>query len=280
MADHHEAQLEVSGCLESDLWIGTTGSPQRETRAAKRARINGGMVALAPQSLPPSLPSQAVETHLPRSKYSSQPPQAFGAPIARSLVLSTPPSATGGIHFKHFNVEDTQPSSIDTPQADLEFDGQSKDSQVQNTVQSTKLDRTLRFHTVQRRIQNQRGKKQAKGEDEFSPDDDTPDAVDEVFELGKLASKSHIAGKCTVALRKTSVKPYYASNQDGKLESHGQPCIWADKRQQLCETLPYYRAYEGSAYTNLGTVYGVLIDKEVEARDRFDDEVIITSVSV
>lgn len=59
---------------------------------------------------------------------------------------------------------------------------------------------------------------------------------------------------------------------------YGPPPVWSDRRQGLCETLPYYRAYQSGAYMNDGLVYGFLCDKEVGPTDRFTDEVMIARV--
>ncbi len=64
--------------------------------------------------------------------------------------------------------------------------------------------------------------------------------------------------------------------QGGKPEPYGEPLIWAAKRQQLCETTPYYRAYQSGAYTNNKRVLGFMCDKEVTARDVFKAQIIIT----
>ncbi len=56
----------------------------------------------------------------------------------------------------------------------------------------------------------------------------------------------------------------------------GVPPAWADKRQQLCESLPYYRAYQSGAYISQGVLYGQLVDAENRPTDVFNDEVIIT----
>lgn len=59
---------------------------------------------------------------------------------------------------------------------------------------------------------------------------------------------------------------------------YGPPPVWSDRRQGLCETLPYYRAYQSGAYMSDGLVYGFLCDKEVGPTDRFTDEVMIARV--
>ena len=56
----------------------------------------------------------------------------------------------------------------------------------------------------------------------------------------------------------------------------GQPLVWADQRQALCETLPYYRAFQSGAYTNGGIAYGFLLDRDCGERAYMDEEVVIT----
>ncbi|KFY37505.1 hypothetical protein V495_07155 [Pseudogymnoascus sp. VKM F-4514 (FW-929)] len=70
--------------------------------------------------------------------------------------------------------------------------------------------------------------------------------------------------------------PYHKSEQENLPDPYGQPPVWATKRQELCETLPYYRAYMSGGYINNGLVRAFLIDKEVRRRDVFDEEIIIT----
>lgn len=70
--------------------------------------------------------------------------------------------------------------------------------------------------------------------------------------------------------------PYHQSNQENLPAPYGQPPVWASKRQQLCETLPYYRAYMSGGYLHDGLVRAILIDKETRERDIFDEEVVIT----
>jgi len=76
---------------------------------------------------------------------------------------------------------------------------------------------------------------------------------------------------------KPKIEVYYVNAQDGKPEPHSQPPVWGDKRQQICETLPYYNAYQGGAYRSEGVLYGFLTDKEVGPRDQFTDQILITS---
>lgn len=64
----------------------------------------------------------------------------------------------------------------------------------------------------------------------------------------------------------------------GHAEAFGQPHIWSDNRQQICEVLPWYRAHEASAYTNDKRAYGVLIDTGNSPRAYFSERVIICTL--
>lgn len=64
----------------------------------------------------------------------------------------------------------------------------------------------------------------------------------------------------------------------GKPAPYGTPPVWADLRQQLCQALPYYRAYQSGAYSSNGVVVGHLIDGSIDLRDSVSDEVVITSM--
>ena len=63
---------------------------------------------------------------------------------------------------------------------------------------------------------------------------------------------------------------------DVRPQPYGQPLVWAEQRQALCETLPYYRAFQSGAYTNDGLGYGFLLDKDCGERAYMDEEVVIT----
>ncbi|KZF22959.1 hypothetical protein L228DRAFT_283021 [Xylona heveae TC161] len=66
-----------------------------------------------------------------------------------------------------------------------------------------------------------------------------------------------------------------ASKQEGKPEPHGMPEVWAEGRQALCESVPYYRSYQSGAYVHDDIAYGVLLDKQCGRRDYMDDEIVI-----
>lgn len=71
---------------------------------------------------------------------------------------------------------------------------------------------------------------------------------------------------------------YHRSMQEDKPVPCGQPPVWADKRQSLCETLPYYKAYMSGAYMHLQMVRAFMVDKEVGPRDKFEEEIMISRV--
>ena len=53
------------------------------------------------------------------------------------------------------------------------------------------------------------------------------------------------------------------------------PPVWAESRQALCETLPYFKRPQGGCYQNDGHVYGFLFDGVGHCREYVDNDVII-----
>lgn len=62
-----------------------------------------------------------------------------------------------------------------------------------------------------------------------------------------------------------------------KPEPAGQPEVYSHGRQPLCDALRYYQAHQGGCYRNGGITYGLLISSVVGIRDKFEEEVIITT---
>ncbi|KAF3033624.1 hypothetical protein E8E12_002666 [Didymella heteroderae] len=60
-----------------------------------------------------------------------------------------------------------------------------------------------------------------------------------------------------------------------KPEPKGHPTVWADARMDLCETLHYFRSYQGACHSIGGFVRGFMFDKVAHARDYMDDDVVI-----
>jgi alkylated DNA repair dioxygenase AlkB len=61
-----------------------------------------------------------------------------------------------------------------------------------------------------------------------------------------------------------------------KPEPAGRPEVWADGRQELCESLHYYRSYQGACYCTGGFVRAFMFDKVAHARDYMDSNVVIS----
>ncbi|KAI6847056.1 hypothetical protein KC367_g3515 [Hortaea werneckii] len=55
----------------------------------------------------------------------------------------------------------------------------------------------------------------------------------------------------------------------------GQPRVWADSRQALCETVPYFKKPQGGCHQNDGHVYAFLFDGVGHCREYMDSDVII-----
>lgn len=132
-------------------------------------------------------------------------------------------------------------------------------------------------------LQSRRGQKRKIDDDElsFQENQSSPEPMEDVADVfeKKPDRKRKSYRKATASgTRKPKLPLYHENVQDGKPDPIGQPEVWAFKRQQLCETLPYYKAYQSGAYTNNGLVHAIMIDKEVSVRDKFDEEIVITSV--
>jgi alkylated DNA repair dioxygenase AlkB len=56
----------------------------------------------------------------------------------------------------------------------------------------------------------------------------------------------------------------------------GRPEVWADGRQELCETLHYFRSYQSACYCTGGFARGFMFDKVAHVRDYIDCNVIIS----
>jgi hypothetical protein len=55
----------------------------------------------------------------------------------------------------------------------------------------------------------------------------------------------------------------------------GKPEVWAPGRQELCETLPYFKSAHSGCYANDGTVYGFMFDSTGVGREYMDSDVVI-----
>lgn len=60
-----------------------------------------------------------------------------------------------------------------------------------------------------------------------------------------------------------------------KPKAQGEPLVWAESRQALCETLPYFKRPQGGCYQNDSHVYGFLFDSVGHCREYLDEDIII-----
>lgn len=60
-----------------------------------------------------------------------------------------------------------------------------------------------------------------------------------------------------------------------KPESVGEPTVWADTRQALCETVPYFKMPQSGCHQNNGHVYAFLYDGSGHCREYMDTDLII-----
>ncbi|KAF3940512.1 hypothetical protein ABW19_dt0206953 [Dactylella cylindrospora] len=56
----------------------------------------------------------------------------------------------------------------------------------------------------------------------------------------------------------------------------GAPNVWCDTRQELCESLPTFRSYQGGCYASKGFGRGYLVDGHSSERDYMDASIIIS----
>jgi hypothetical protein len=62
----------------------------------------------------------------------------------------------------------------------------------------------------------------------------------------------------------------------GKPLPIGKPVVWASLRRELCETLTYFRAYQGGIYFWNGVAFGYLLDRFGAERDYIGSHVVIS----
>ena len=63
---------------------------------------------------------------------------------------------------------------------------------------------------------------------------------------------------------------------EAKPPARGRPLVWADTRQELCEGLPYFRAYHAGIYIKNDVAFGYLLDAFGSDRDFIGSHVVIS----
>lgn len=121
------------------------------------------------------------------------------------------------------------------------------------------------------------GNKRKSGDDEFIPTLSFSSS-EATGELIAISPETKVAKRRLIKGKDGGYNKYHESVQEGKPEPSGQPPVWAEKRQALCETLPYYKAYMSGAYMHDGIAKAFMVDKEVGPRDKFNEEIVIARV--
>jgi hypothetical protein len=76
----------------------------------------------------------------------------------------------------------------------------------------------------------------------------------------------------------SSKRPRPEQSEIRKPLAYGEPPVWADKRQALCEATPYFKSYQGGMYTNDCVMLGCLIDGFPGPRDLVDSDIVIVTL--
>ncbi|GAA6009465.1 hypothetical protein JCM11491_003567 [Sporobolomyces phaffii] len=70
----------------------------------------------------------------------------------------------------------------------------------------------------------------------------------------------------------SSKEGWVVPERDVKIRSNGRPPVWAVGRQELCESLEYFKAYQGGHYDRQERCFGYLLDGFPSANDRCDQK--------
>jgi len=71
-------------------------------------------------------------------------------------------------------------------------------------------------------------------------------------------------------------RPRKVETIEAKPPARGRPLVWADTRQELCEGLPYFRAYHAGIYIKNDVAFGYLLDAFGSDRDFIGSHVVIS----
>ncbi|RAL68664.1 hypothetical protein DID88_007373 [Monilinia fructigena] len=152
---------------------------------------------------------------------------------------------------------------------------------TQNVVQQPTMDQF--FAAAEKSLIPTKRKAAVSSSDEESTPDATQESSEPPRKKATNASPRKPRKPAAPKSRKSTVKvkeqlPSLENATLGKPEAWGKPEVWADKRQQLCSALPYYKGYESAAYRSRGMISGFLCNQGVGLRDVFTEDIYITKV--
>ncbi|KAF7862641.1 hypothetical protein EAF04_007514 [Stromatinia cepivora] len=150
---------------------------------------------------------------------------------------------------------------------------------TRNVVQQPTMDKF--FTRAHKPVVPTKRKAVVSSDDEFSPDatqqsSEPPRKKSTATSARK--SRQPAAPKARKPVTKAKELPSLENATLGKPEAWGQPEVWAEKRQQLCSSLPYHRGYESAAYRTNGMIAGFLANQGAGPRDVFTEDIYITGV--
>ena len=112
---------------------------------------------------------------------------------------------------------------------------------------------------------------------ELEQDADSDATTEDEMEFDVPVNSTELSDVQTDHLHKIAGE-LFASRKPGmtKPAPTGQPEVWADGRQELCETLHYFRSYQSACYSTGDFVRGFMFDKVAHPRDYMDSDVVIS----
>ena len=247
-------RARTSGVASLSQVVITHEVPQRETRASKRARLSYHLSPFTSPSSPPS-PSQCVGFSSPLS---SPPTSDISSPSTPRPSLIVRLKAMPTIASPGPRTQDEDRRRLSSGDDKPNTRSRNRYHPVPNTsIPSQSFPRPAEIDGPSEGLndsQVSRGKKRKSIAQDFSPGAQA---------LGHRSQKHANTTSAAIGVPKDKVRaklgpkpaPYHKNVQQSFPEPYGQPMVWADKRQQLC-------------------------DGEVGSRDKFTDEVIIAQVYV
>lgn len=108
-----------------------------------------------------------------------------------------------------------------------------------------------------------------------SPSSNAPDLDGSESATG-IADNAPKKQRKQTAKEKAEARVAAANVQEFLPAPRGQPEVWAEDRQSLCESLPWFQSVKSGTYHYKGFGYGWLLDNDNDERGYMDDEIVIS----
>lgn len=93
---------------------------------------------------------------------------------------------------------------------------------------------------------------------------------------GRPSAEQPSSRTADVTKRTTKKRSFEEIEDDNRPPPQGTPPVYATKRGDMCETLSYFRQYQGGIYTGDGFIQGSLLAQDNGERPYVDDELVLT----